>query len=730
MPDVIKKKGDTGSGTVALKKGSSGASVKALQQKLIALGLLPKGSDDGRFGKQTDAAVRAFQKANKLSVDGSVGANTTAAMTKAQAAATAKATAPATAPKVSPVVKPKDATTKGVSDGGTSKTATATKAAAGGKTVTTPAPTVTQPKPIVPSSTYQPQAPAYSGGGNATKAPVSPISQYQGTALNPVTSAPVTTAGYVPSTPLREPQGTTPLAEGIAARLQGKTPTIIPQTPIIPKQETTPINPIDQYQGTALNPVTQSPVGPLTPWLGTALNPITTAPVTPKGIQPQPTQQQPPSTVGVTPSIEEANVDDRYANRPELTPKQKYGASPTVGRSGGGTSGGGYTGGGGGTGGGGDGSGSITPPTTTPTTTAPTVPAIPPEIKPTVTQPIPVASPDYTPPENPYFKELSEMVFEYDPSTDEQYLQSAATLENQVVQMMIGRGGLYSSVTNSAIQAGLISLQIEFRAQAYDAFKEERAFKFDQAKFFETQIQNEFDRQMDMASLQLAQQKEAFSQQMQIADFDFRQQQEAFDQQMAVANYNLQAQRDAFNMQMEQASFKLRQQEAAHNRKMDTLNYNLRVQEGIQRQKQAEADANLKGIQLQIYGMADSYDKSVQTYNEMNERWKNDVYATDPEVRAYFSQMNGQPISSRLTYAAGNGYRTNVLGQLDQTRQGIANAAYEYDLGDLWKTRNSDFKTPADPEYTNVSETRSSKETDEYGNEINVSKTVSKKVAQ
>lgn len=62
-----------------LSKGAKGDSVKALQNLLIAYGgepaLLVKnaGGADGSFGTGTDKAVRAFQKANGLAVDGIVG---------------------------------------------------------------------------------------------------------------------------------------------------------------------------------------------------------------------------------------------------------------------------------------------------------------------------------------------------------------------------------------------------------------------------------------------------------------------------------------------------------------------------------------------------------------------------------------------------------------------------------------------------------------------------------
>lgn len=69
-----------------IRKGSYCAEVKTVQRLLNALGY--KGKDgkvlsvDGDFGTNTDYAVRAFQKAEKLAVDGIVGKNTWSALLK------------------------------------------------------------------------------------------------------------------------------------------------------------------------------------------------------------------------------------------------------------------------------------------------------------------------------------------------------------------------------------------------------------------------------------------------------------------------------------------------------------------------------------------------------------------------------------------------------------------------------------------------------------------------
>lgn len=62
-----------------LKQGSSGATVKTMQQKLINWGYL-SGKADGVFGPKTKAAVIYFQKRNGLAADGIVGTKTAQAM--------------------------------------------------------------------------------------------------------------------------------------------------------------------------------------------------------------------------------------------------------------------------------------------------------------------------------------------------------------------------------------------------------------------------------------------------------------------------------------------------------------------------------------------------------------------------------------------------------------------------------------------------------------------------
>ena len=67
------------SAEAALKRGSSGEDVSAVQKRLKQWGYYA-GSVDGIFGYATERAVRWFQEKNGLTVDGVVGPQTAAAM--------------------------------------------------------------------------------------------------------------------------------------------------------------------------------------------------------------------------------------------------------------------------------------------------------------------------------------------------------------------------------------------------------------------------------------------------------------------------------------------------------------------------------------------------------------------------------------------------------------------------------------------------------------------------
>lgn len=62
-----------------VKRGSTGSTVKTIQTKLKNWGYY-SGAVDGVFGAKTEAAVKQFQRTNKLAADGIVGSKTAAAL--------------------------------------------------------------------------------------------------------------------------------------------------------------------------------------------------------------------------------------------------------------------------------------------------------------------------------------------------------------------------------------------------------------------------------------------------------------------------------------------------------------------------------------------------------------------------------------------------------------------------------------------------------------------------
>ena len=85
--------------------GSRGEAVRELQEALIFLGYL-NGEADGIFGAQTEKAVKAFQKAKKLTVDGLAGKVTRSLLQQAAGSSGSSPAAPTAAPAASPTAAP------------------------------------------------------------------------------------------------------------------------------------------------------------------------------------------------------------------------------------------------------------------------------------------------------------------------------------------------------------------------------------------------------------------------------------------------------------------------------------------------------------------------------------------------------------------------------------------------------------------------------------------------
>lgn len=89
-----------------VKQGDRGDKVLKLQRRLIELGYLPEGADDGAFGGQTRRAVIAFQTANGLTADGVAGDATQTHLYQNPDAITAFTPEPTQAPTPTPTQVP------------------------------------------------------------------------------------------------------------------------------------------------------------------------------------------------------------------------------------------------------------------------------------------------------------------------------------------------------------------------------------------------------------------------------------------------------------------------------------------------------------------------------------------------------------------------------------------------------------------------------------------------
>jgi hypothetical protein len=208
-------------------------------------------------------------------------------------------------------------------------------------------------------------------------------------------------------------------------------------------------------------------------------------------------------------------------------------ASPTGGTPSGGGSGSGGSGGSGGGGGsagsivyGSDGLGSIIQPEVPGTNTGSNAGS-------TGTDAETNANP--VPEQNAYFADVVNSKFEYNPATDQGYMQAAAQAENAIIQSIIGRGGLYSSVAQSAVATKLADLSITYQEAAYKKYTDERSFKMQIAQFEQDRINTawEQDYKLDQRQIDLEQKK--FENQMNLAQFQFTQEKEAFDRSMTIA---------------------------------------------------------------------------------------------------------------------------------------------------------------------------------------------------
>jgi len=193
-----------------------------------------------------------------------------------------------------------------------------------------------------------------------------------------------------------------------------------------------------------------------------------------------------------------------------------------------------------------------------------------------------------------YFDKANSLEFAYDPSTDNAYKLAASQVEQQVTDMMVGRGGLYSSVAQSALTSRLMELQVSYEEKAYERFLEDRNYYMELASF--------------------------------VADREDT----AFEQSLALDKFKADLDQQKFENNIAMKELAIQQANAAYSRQYSKATEEQEYSEG----------------QLGI--MQVDYDQAVSTYNELVARWKsNDV--ADYEIASFFGVATGTSYSSGTT---------------------------------------------------------------------------------
>lgn len=221
----------------------------------------------------------------------------------------------------------------------------------------------------------------------------------------------------------------------------------------------------------------------------------------------------------------------------------------------------------------------------------------------------------YTPFQNPYFDKLSSMQFSYNEQEDPEYQNSVAAVENAVTQSMVARGGMYSSVYQSALSSKLIDLGIQFRKQRYQEYVDERNFVLTMAKT-------------------------------------------TFDMQMSMANYDLDIQKMNFDQNMTIAKFKLDQENSAFSRAMQMKEYNLKVSQLATEQNKVSAQSQLYTDQVNLSKDRQLYMNYMAIYDKYNAGASS--VNVPPQLKAFLA-ANGIAVPTGKSIASTKAYIDNAM---------------------------------------------------------------------
>lgn len=161
--------------------------------------------------------------------------------------------------------------------------------------------------------------------------------------------------------------------------------------------------------------------------------------------------------------------------------------------------------------------------------------------------------------QNQSLAQLNALTFEYDPSTDKDLAMQMANVENAIIQSMIGRGGLYSSVAQSAVSAKMMDLSIEYEKIAYDKYVSNRNWLMSMAQFEQDRLNTAWTQNFQTAQFNAQLEQNRFENEMAAAQFQFQIEKEEFDRKMRIAAANRAA--ASLALQKQQAALHAQQQQ-------------------------------------------------------------------------------------------------------------------------------------------------------------------------
>jgi len=263
--------------------------------------------------------------------------------------------------------------------------------------------------------------------------------------------------------------------------------------------------------------------------------------------------------------------------------------------------------------------------------------------------------------DNVYLTKLSEMEFNYNPYEDQDYMKQAAGLENQVAQIMIGRGGLYSSVASNALQSGLMSLQVDMRAQKYNEFRDERNFTMDLARMEMQQRNDYFNQLMTIKQDQDRQRSDAFNRFVTITEMEMKQQQQAYDNAFREMEFKQRQIDNQNRMAMEREALDLRRAQQL---------YDISLAE-----QQFEMDNAIRGLESSVA----LWSGAASDYNRVVSEWSK--YGATTETVRFFNEL-GITIPAGASFSR-NGEAVNMAATiLDNWEADLKREAFRLHQGD------------------------------------------------